>query len=111
MQWLQGQLTPEEIQAISDALNANPVTGQQRYVAACAGCHGMDARGGRVGESVRGEGSGDIQEAIHEERPMSYLGCLPSSDINAIGNYLKGGRSGGEGRHRGDDRNRRNERD
>jgi mono/diheme cytochrome c family protein len=105
MQWLQGQLSDAEIQAISDSLNSNPATGQQRYITACAGCHGIDARGGRVGEGVRGASAGDILEAIREERPMGYLGCLPASDVRDIGNYLQSisrsssnRRDGGKGR-------------
>ena len=94
MQFLQGSLSDADIQAISDSLNSNPATGQQRYVTACAGCHGVDARGGRVGESARGANAGSILEAIHEERPMGYLGCLPASDLKAIGTYLNGGKSG-----------------
>jgi mono/diheme cytochrome c family protein len=90
MQFLQGQLSDADLQAISDSLNSNPATGQQRYVTACAGCHGVDARGGRVGEGVRGASSSNILEAIHEEGPMGFLGCLPASDVKAIGTYLKG---------------------
>ena len=92
-------LTAEQIQAISDSLNSNPATGQQRYITACAGCHGIDARGGRVGEGVRGANSGSILEAIREESPMGYLGCLPATDVKDIGTYLQSiGRSGSEGR-------------
>ena len=95
MQWLQGQLSAAEIQAISDYLNSGTVTGQQRYITACAGCHGVDARGGRMGEGVRGASAGGILEVIHEERPMGFLGCLPASDVKAIGNYLRRIRRGG----------------
>jgi mono/diheme cytochrome c family protein len=96
MQWLQGQLSAADIQAISDSLNSNPATGKQRYITACAGCHGIDARGGRVHESARGNAH-DILEAIDEERPMSFLGCLPASDIKEIGKYLKGKKRGDRG--------------
>jgi mono/diheme cytochrome c family protein len=98
MQFLKGVLSATQIQAISDFLNIGTVTGQQRYITACAGCHGVDARGGRTGENVRGASAGDIKEAIGEERAMRFLSCLPSSDINAIGTYLRGStsRSGGE---------------
>jgi len=109
MQFLQGQLSDADIQAISDYLNSFVgITGQHRYIAACAGCHGMDARGGRVGEGVIGASSSDILEAIREERPMGYLGCLPASDVKDIGSYLQGNsrvednsRAGGNGRGRG----------
>lgn len=100
MQWLQGSLSAADIQAISDALNSTQVTGQQRYVAGCAGCHGLDARGGRVGESVRGANAGSILEAIHEDGPMGFLGCLPSSDVRDIGSYLQGSkRNSGKNRY------------
>ena len=88
-------LTDAEIQAISNSLNSGKVTGQQRYITACAGCHGVDARGGRVGEGIRGASAGGILEPIQEEGPMGYLGCLPASDIKAIGNYLTGNKRGG----------------
>ncbi len=90
MQFLKGILSAANIQAISDSLNSNPATGQQRYITACAGCHGMDARGGRVHEGVVGASASEILEAIHEERGMRFLGCLPASDVKAIGTYLQG---------------------
>ena len=96
MQWLKGLLSAAQIQAISDFLNSGTVTGQQRYITDCAGCHGADARGGRTGENVRGASAGDTREAIGDEREMRYLSCLPSSDVNAIGSYLRGSRSGGD---------------
>jgi mono/diheme cytochrome c family protein len=95
MQFLQGQLSAADIQAISESLNSNPATGQQRYITACAGCHGIDGRGGRVGEGVRGASAGSILEAIREERPMGYLGCLPATDLKDIANYLQSLRSSG----------------
>lgn len=97
MRFLQRLLSDADIQAISDSLNSNPVTGQQRYITACAGCHGIDGRGGRVGEGVKGKNAGDILEAIREdeESSMGFLGCLPASDIKDIGNYLRGNSRGG----------------
>jgi hypothetical protein len=94
MTWLQGLLSAADIQAIADFLNSGTVTGQQRYITACAGCHGADARGGRTGESVRGANAGDTREAISEKRDMRFLSCLPASDVNAIGTYLNGSSSG-----------------
>jgi mono/diheme cytochrome c family protein len=88
-------LSAADIQAISDSLNSNPATGQQRYITACAGCHGIDGRGGRVGEGVRGASAGSILEAIREEGPMGYLGCLPATDLKDIANYLQSLRSSG----------------
>lgn len=93
MQFLKGVLSAAQIQAISNFLNTGTVTGQQRYITDCAGCHGADARG-RVGDSVRGASAGDIKEKIGEVRAMRFLSCLPASDINAIGTYLSGGRTG-----------------
>lgn len=86
-------LSPGEVAAIADYLNSREATGEQRYVTACAGCHGNDARGGRVSEGVRGEDAGDVREAIREERTMSYLSCVPSSDVDKIGTYLTGSTS------------------
>lgn len=105
-------LTAADIQAISDSLNSNPATGQQRYITACAGCHGVDALGGRVGEGVRGASAGAILGAIQDERPMGYLGCLPASDVKDIANYLQSlsggvsndGDEGRGGRNRGSGR-------
>jgi hypothetical protein len=95
MRFLQGMLSAAQIQAISNFLNTGSVTGQQRYITACAGCHGANARGGRTGESVRGASAADTREAIGDERSMRFLNCLPSSDLNAIGTYLRGATSGG----------------
>ena len=95
MQFLQGVLSAAQIQAIADFLNLGTVTGQQRYITTCAGCHGADARGGRTGDNVRGASAGDTREAIDDERDMRFLRCLPSSDLNSIGTYLRGVRSGG----------------
>ena len=88
------QLTTTQIDAIAGYLNSSTATGEQRYVAACAGCHGNDGRGGRVGESVRGESANDINEAIREERTMRFLDCLPSSDIRSMATFLGSGDSG-----------------
>jgi len=99
MQFLKGVLSAEQIQAISTFLNTGTVTGQQRYITTCAGCHGADARGGRVGDSVRGASAGDTREAIGDEREMRFLSCLPSSDLYSIGNYLRGISGGGDSEH------------
>jgi mono/diheme cytochrome c family protein len=98
MRFLQGVLSAAQIQAIADFLNAGTVTGQQRYITACAGCHGADARGGRTGDSVRGASAGDIRDSIEEDRGMRFLRCLPSSDLYSIGNYLRGV-TGGDSDH------------
>jgi len=82
------QLTTTQIDAIAGYLNSRTVTGEQRYVAACAGCHGNDGRGGRVGEGVRGESAGSIAEAIREKHAMQFLGCLSPSDIQSTATFL-----------------------
>jgi mono/diheme cytochrome c family protein len=96
MQFLKGVLSTAQIQAISTYLNTGTVTGQQRYITACAGCHGATGRGG-TGGSVRGASARDIREAISERRAMRFLSCLPYSDTSAIGTYLGGGTRSGDG--------------
>lgn len=93
------RLTATQIDAIAGYLNSRTATGEQRYVAACAGCHGNDGRGGRVGEGVRGEDAGDITEAIREVRAMQYLGCVASSDVQSMATFLssKSGNGGSDG--------------
>jgi mono/diheme cytochrome c family protein len=59
-------------------------------VTACAGCHGIDASGGFVGEGVRGKDAGETREYIDDEKAMRFLGGLPRSDTDDIGNYLRG---------------------
>jgi mono/diheme cytochrome c family protein len=88
------QLTAAQIESIAGYLNSRAASGEQRYVAACAGCHGNDGRGGRVDEGVRGEGAGSILEAIDEERTMRYLDCLPTSDVESMADFLDGGDAG-----------------
>ncbi|UCH75017.1 MAG: PKD domain-containing protein, partial [Rhodospirillales bacterium] len=89
MQFLQGLLGDPEIMLISDYLNSQPVSGMQRYVTTCAGCHGIDARGGFVDEDVRDTDAEDTAEAIWDEDAMRFLECLPDSDIMQIGDYLE----------------------
>ena len=76
--------------AIAEYLNSEPVTDEQYYVAACAGCHGDDGNGGRTGESVTGDDAGDIREAINDESAMHYLACLPDADLEAMARFLGG---------------------
>jgi MYXO-CTERM domain-containing protein len=87
-------LTADEIGQIAEYLNSQPASGEQRYVAACAGCHGNDGHGGRVDQGVRGEDAGDIREAIHEERGMTFLSCLPASDLELMAAFLGGSGNG-----------------
>ena len=75
---------------IAEYLNSQPVSGEQYYVTACAGCHGDDGSGGRTREDVTGEDAGEIIEAIHDESTMRFLGCLPDSDIEAMADFLRG---------------------
>jgi len=96
-------LSTAAIDAIAGYLNSRDVTGEQRYVTACAGCHGNDARGGRTGERVTGAGTNSINEGIGEVRAMQYLDCMPDKDVSDVSAYLKtlqssgGGSSGDDG--------------
>ena len=103
MDFLRGVLSTAQIQAIADFLNLGTVTGQQRYITTCAGCHGADARGGLSGENVRGASAGDTREAIGDESEMRFLSCLPRSDLDAIGSYLRGSSSGDDDDEREED--------
>ena len=89
MQFLQG-LNQAEIGEIAEYLNSSDTSGEQRYVTTCAGCHGDDGSGGRVGEDVHGDSAGEIWEAIFDEDEMNYLACMPRSDIDAIADFLAG---------------------
>jgi PKD repeat protein len=88
-------LSTTSIDAIATYLNSRSVSGEQRYVTACAGCHGNDARGGRTGKRVVGAGTGSIREGIQEARAMQYLNCVPDADLNEMSAYLKTLGSGG----------------
>lgn len=96
-------LSTAAIDAIAGYLNSRDVTGERRYVTACAGCHGNDARGGRTGERVTGAGTNSIHEGIREERDMRYLDCLPDQDVSEVSAYLKSQPSSGGGSSGGDD--------
>lgn len=87
MQFLQG-LTEAEIDAMAEYLNSRDATGEQRYISACAGCHGNNGAGGRTDEDVHGESARETWEAIEEEEEMQYLACMPNSDIEAIADFL-----------------------
>ena len=89
MQFLQGAYSTAQIAELSSFLNSQPLTGQQRFVTTCAGCHGTDAAGGRVGEDVRGRDADRIRRALNEVPAMAFLSCLPNSDIELIGGYLE----------------------
>ena len=87
-------LTTTQIGDIASHLNSRTVTGEQRYVSACSGCHGNDGRGGRDGGNVRGESANDITEAIREKHGMLFLSCLSSQDIQSMATFLGGSNSG-----------------
>ena len=89
MQFLQG-LSEPEINTLAEYLNSREASGEQRYVTACAGCHGQNGWGGRVDEDVHGDSAGETFEAIAEESEMRYLACMPESDIVAIADFLVG---------------------
>ena len=97
MQFLQGLANDGSVHAeqIAEYLNSQSVTGEQRYVTACAGCHGDDGTGGRTREGVTGESAREIREAIREEGSMRFLACLTDTDIDSIAAFL-GGESGEE---------------
>ncbi len=90
MQFLQGTLDAAQIALISDFLNSISVTAQQRFVTTCAGCHGIDASGGFVEKDIRGERPDKVRDAIDGKKAMRFLGCLPRSDTDQVGNYLRG---------------------
>ena len=95
-------LSTTSIDAIATYLNSRSVSNEQRYVSACSGCHGNDARGGRTGERVAGAGAGGIREGIQEARAMQYLSCVPDADLNQVSTYLKAlGSGGGSGNDEG----------
>jgi PKD repeat protein len=102
MQFLQG-LTDAEIEMMAEYLNFRDTSGEQRYVTTCAGCHGNDGSGGRVGEDVHGESADETWEAIFDEDQMNYLACMPRSDIDAIADFLAGGNDKSDGVHDDDD--------
>jgi PKD repeat protein len=83
-------LTTADIEALAEYLNSQETSGEQRYVTTCAGCHGNDGSGGRVGEDVHGESAEETWEAIYDEDEMNYMACMPRSDIEAIADFLGG---------------------
>jgi len=91
------QLTAAQIDAIAGYLNSHTATGEQRYVSTCAGCHGNDGRGGRVGGGVLGNTANGITDAIREKQAMQFLDCLSSSDIQSMATFLGSGTSGDGG--------------
>ncbi|MCL4437220.1 MAG: c-type cytochrome [Thaumarchaeota archaeon] len=63
--------------------------GKTLYKNLCASCHGSDARGGAVHQSVVDASSSEIKEAIQEEQKMKFLKFLSNNAISEISNYLK----------------------
>ncbi len=100
MQFLAGQLSIPQLQAIATFLNSFPVSGQQRYTTACAACHGATPNV-----------DGSVIEAISEVGAMRFLGCLTPPDFSQISAYLgsvtggggdsEGGGEGNAGGHNG----------
>ncbi len=110
MRFMKDSFTDGQIMMISDYLNSfNGIMGEQRFITTCAGCHGIDASGGRVDEDVKGEDAGDIMEAIKDEDPMRFLRCLPDDDIFDIGGFLRTLERDDHGHN--DDRDDRDDRD
>jgi PKD repeat protein len=90
MQGLADIVTTADIEQMAEYLNSQDTSGEQRYVTACAGCHGNDGSGGRTGEDVHGESAEETWEAIYDEEEMNFLACMPESDIEAIAGFLGG---------------------
>ncbi len=90
MQFLQNVLSDDDIDALSGYLNSQDTSGEQRYVAVCAGCHGADGSGGPYDEDVHGDDADETAEAIAEESEMQFLACLPGSDVASISDFLAG---------------------
>ena len=89
MDFLKPLLSDANIQSVADYLNSRPVTNRDRFITTCAGCHGEDARGGRVGENIVGESADEVRKAIGEVDHMRHLrNCLPRSDTDQIGAFL-----------------------
>jgi len=79
-----------DVEALAAFLNSMETSGEQRYVTACAGCHGNTGEGGRVREDVHGDSAHETREAIAEESEMRFLACLSDEDIDAITAFLAG---------------------
>jgi PKD repeat protein len=90
MQFLQNVLSDDDIDALSGYLNSQDTSGEQRYIAVCAGCHGADGSGGPYDEDVHGDEADETAEAIAEESEMQFLACLPGSDVASISDFLAG---------------------
>lgn len=92
MNFLSGVLTVADVQAIADflATSTTPTGGEGLYLANCGACHGSDGSGGTSGEDVRGDSTGDIQDAIEKESEMQFLGFLTDNEIQQISDFLNG---------------------
>jgi mono/diheme cytochrome c family protein len=88
MQGMQGMIGDAESAELATYLNSQAVTGEQRYVTTCAGCHGVDGSGGRSQISVLGLGAGATAAAIVNVNEMDFLACLPDSDVTEIEDFL-----------------------
>jgi len=90
MNFLSNTLSAVDIQSIADflAITAPPDTPKAKYESYCASCHGMDGSGGSSDQDVRGDSSGDIEDAIRKESEMQSLDFLAESDIRDIADYL-----------------------
>ena len=88
MQGMQGMIGAVEAAELATYLNSQAVTGEQRYITSCAGCHGADGTGGRSQISVLGLGAGATAAAITNVNEMAFLACLPDSDVAAVEGFL-----------------------
>ena len=73
------------------------VTGEQFYVAACAGCHGDTGGSGRTGEEVRGEDADTDNDGVSDGDEVTLFGTDPLvADAGTLGREPKS-RGGGAG--------------
>jgi mono/diheme cytochrome c family protein len=79
-----------------------PTTGEDLYLDYCAGCHGVDARGGRVGKDIQEKGAelNDLTEKVREGEGGTNFGSavlymphwatdeISDDELALIGEYL-----------------------
>jgi mono/diheme cytochrome c family protein len=97
-------LSDRQLTSILDFLSAvpHPTTGQGLYLRFCGNCHGANAQGGRVGESVAREESDEIDEKVREGHggtnyasrekymPAWSSAELTTTEVQLITEYLGG---------------------
>ncbi len=116
------QISDTQLQEMWTFLSSfpRPKTGRDLYFTFCSNCHGMDGRGGVVGQGILGE-IGEFREAIregeHRREPLRRRKYMPSysramisdSEIWLLEHYARelrasqGSRRGGDHDHHDDD--------